>query len=117
MTDLYDRLIGSLDGLPDVRKTRPSTITSVLPMLGNAQTFVVQTYRQKELGDTVFLQLIDADGSDRIVVPPKVVDAIVRQRDALTKRARSETSREIARARIERGERPAFLREKVKEAK
>lgn len=116
MADLYDRVIGSIDGLPDVNKTRPSTISTVLPMLGNAQTFVVQTYRQREAGDTIFLQVIDAEGSDRMVIPAKVADAIARQRDALTRMSRRQAARATAQARMDRGEAPAFLRRTDKEA-
>jgi hypothetical protein len=113
MSDNFDRVIGALDGLPDVTKTRPTTIASVLPMLGNAQTFIVQTYRQRESGDTIFLQVIDADGSDRMVIPPKVAAAIARQHDALTTMVRRQTSRRLAEERAERGEVPAFLRKKA----
>ena len=85
MTDTFDRVIGSLDGLPDVRHTRPTTVTTVHPLIGQSQTFVVQTYRQHEQGDTIFVQYIDSEGGDRLVIPPLVADAIARQRDSLTK--------------------------------
>ena len=112
MSDVFNRVIGSLDGLPDVQHTRPTTVTTVHPLIGESQTFVVQTYRQREQGDTIFLQYIDADGSDRIVIPPRVADAIARQRDALTHKSRSAAARLNAEARAERGEQPAFLRAK-----
>ena len=113
MSDTFNRVIGSLDGLPDVRHTRPTTVTTVHPLIGESQTFVVQTYRQKEQGDTIFLQFIDQDGGDRIVIPPRVADAIARQRDALTTASRRAAGRENAAARAARGEQPAFLRRKV----
>lgn len=108
--DTFDRLIGSLHGLPDVTTSRPSTVRTVLPMLGNSQTFIVQTYRQKDAGDTIFLELVDAEGRARIVIPPKVADAIARQREALTKKSRSAAARAVAEERKDRGEQPAFLR-------
>lgn len=107
--DKFDRIIGSLHGLPDVRNTRPSTVTTVLPILGHSQTFVVQTYRD-ERGDTIFLQMVDAEGRARIVVPPAVADAIARQRDALTTMSRRAAGRRTAEARAARGEKPAFMR-------
>jgi hypothetical protein len=110
MSDTFNRVIGSLDGLPDVTHTRPTTVTTVHPLIGESQTFVLQTYRQREQGDTIFLQYIDSDGSDRIVIPPKVADAIARQRDALTHRSRSRAAKETAEARAARGEQPAFIR-------
>jgi hypothetical protein len=93
MTDNYDRIIGLIDGLPDVTKVRPTTVTTVTPMLGNSQTYVVQTYRSKDDGYTVFLQMVDAEGRARVVIPPKVAQAIYRQRDALVARARKETGK------------------------
>jgi hypothetical protein len=110
VTDIFNRVIGSLDGLPDVTHTRPTTVTTVHPLIGESQTFVVQTYRQRDQGDTIFLQYIDAETSDRIVIPPRVADAIARQRDALTHRTRSKAARASAEARAARGEQPAFLR-------
>lgn len=106
MSDIYNRVVGNLDGLPDVRKTRPTTVATVHPLIGEAQTFVIQTYRQHEQGDTVLLQYIDAETSYRIVIPPKVADTIARQRDALTKRGRSETGARVMAERMARGERP-----------
>ena len=114
MTDTFNRVIGGLDGLPDVKHTRPTTVTTVHPMIGESQTFIVQTYRQREQGDTIFLQYIDGETSDRVVIPPKVADAIARQRDSLTTMSRRAAGRANAEARAARGEKPAFL--KVKEA-
>ena len=112
MTD-FDRIVGTLEGLPDVRHTRPTTVSSTHPLVGNMATFVVQTWRQKDVGDTILLQFIDAEGGDRIVIPPAVADAIARQRDALTKANRRAAARATAEARMARGEAPAFLRKKA----
>jgi hypothetical protein len=92
--DAYDRIIGQIDGLPDVRKARPSTVTTVLPILGNSQTYVVQTYKDREEGFYGFVQMIDAEGRARIVLPPKVMAAIYRQRDALIKAQRRDQHRD-----------------------
>ena len=91
--DAFDRIIGDIDGLPGVRKARPSTVTSVVPMLGRSQTYVVQTYRTED-GDYTFIQMVDAEGRARVVLPPKVTAALARQRDALTKAGRKERARE-----------------------
>ena len=109
----FDRVVGTLDGLPEVRHTRPTTVSSVHPLVGNMATFVVQTWRQKDAGDYILLQYIDAQGGDRIVIPPAVADTIARQRDALTKANRRAASRASAEARMARGEAPAFLRRKA----
>ena len=90
--DAFDRIIGQIDGIPGVHKARPSTVTTVLPILGNAQTYVVQTYKTDE-GMFGFVQMVDAEGRARVVLPPKVMSAIYRQRDALVKMARREVAR------------------------
>src|SRR5262245_59348134 len=94
--DKFDRLIGSLRGLPDVTHTKPTTLAVFTPLLGLAQTFILQTYRQREIGDTIFLQYVDADTSVRIAIPPEVSDSIARQRDALTTKVRKRIGRDQA---------------------
>jgi hypothetical protein len=91
--DTFDRVIGAIDGLPDVHKSRPTTVTTVMPIVGRSQTYVAQTYRDKEGRFTVFLQMVDAEGRARIVVPPKVMAAVYRQRESLVTKARRATAR------------------------
>jgi hypothetical protein len=90
--DPFDRIIGTIDGLPDVRKSRPSTVTTVMPMIGNAQTYVVQTYAGED-GNFIFLQMVDAEGRARIAIPPKVAAAIYRQAESLVRAGRRERGR------------------------
>lgn len=92
--DAFDRLLGAIDGLPDVVKSKPSTITTVLPIIGNVQTYVVQTYRDKDEGSYIAVQMVDAEGRARIVLPPKVAAAIYRQREALVKAGRRQRGRD-----------------------
>lgn len=112
MPDQFDRLIGALHGLPDVVASRPSTIRTMVPLLGNSQTFIVQTYRQRDHGDTIFVEFVGAGGSTRMVIPPKVAEAIARQRDAVTTIARRKAAKAVAQERKDRGEVPGFLRRK-----
>ena len=86
LPDNYDRLLGALHGLPDIAATKPTTVQTVTPMTGVSQTFIVQTYRQREIGDTIFLQCVSREGTISLAVPPQVADAIARQRDILTAR-------------------------------
>jgi hypothetical protein len=113
--DKFDRMMGALANLPDVTHTKPSTVAVVSPLIGEAQTFILQTYRQREIGDTIFLQYVDAEKSVRIAIPPAAADAIARQRDALTTKVRKRVAKEQAEARKARGEVPGFL--KLKKAK
>lgn len=93
--DTFDRVIGTIHGLPDVRASRPSTITTVLPIVGNSQTFVVQTYKQGR-DFTLFVQMVDAEGRARIVIPAKATAAIYRQREQLIKQTQREHGRAMA---------------------
>lgn len=113
----FDRAIGSLDGLPGVSSTRPTTVRSTTTLIGSAQTFIIQTYRQREepAGDSqpsrsqdyVFIEYIGAEGSLRLVLPPEAALTIARQRQALTDRARSRSAKASAADRKRRGIKPA----------
>ena len=107
----FDRILASLDGLPDVTHTQPSTVRSV-SFIGTSQTFIICTYRMRDRGDTVFLESISSEGSLRLVIPPPVVDAIVRQRDSLTTKVRRKVGKASAEARKLRGELPGFMKHK-----
>lgn len=50
----------------------------MVPVLGESATFIVQTYRQKDVGDTVFLEHVSKEGSFRLAIPPAVTAAIKR---------------------------------------
>lgn len=115
--DKFDRMIGALEGLPDVTKVAPSTIVALSPLIGESQTFIVQTFRQREVGDTIFLQYLDGTGSVRIAIPPAAADAIARQRDALTTKVRKRIGKDAAAARKARGELPGFMKKGPKKKK
>lgn len=98
----YDRLYA---GIIDVSlHSKPSTVKNVQPVTGKTETFVVQTCRHDELGDYIFLEVMDENGVVRLGLPPKVANLIASQRDSLTKRRRSISSREVMRNRIASGE-------------
>lgn len=113
--DKFDRLYGALAELPDVTKSKPSTVFVSTPLIGATQTLIVQTLRQREVGDTIFLQHIDEHGAVRIAIPPAAAEAIARQRDALTTKVRKRVSKEQAQARKARGEVPGFMKNNRKE--
>jgi hypothetical protein len=113
--DKFDRAFGSLIDLPEVTKTQPTTVTLSVPFIGEAQQFTVQTVRHQDTGgDWVFLTYVDASGSVRLVIPPKAVNAIVRQRDSLTAQVRRRVGKASAAARKARGELPGFMKAKGK---
>jgi hypothetical protein len=113
--DAFDRTIGLLHGLPDVAEVKTSVTRVVPPFgVGGTQLYVVQTYRQKEQGDTIFLEHVSETGTVRLVIPPQVSAVIARQREHLTAKTRSKAAKAVAQGRKERGEIPAFLRSKRK---
>lgn len=101
--DDFDRHMGALDGLPDAVRTKPTTLRTTSPLVGSAQTFIVQTIRQAGVGDTIFLEYVDRNGSKRIVVPANVADTIARQRDALGTMSRKKAARNVAEERKQQG--------------
>ncbi len=104
MPDTYDRLLGLLADLPDVLKTSPSIVREIKPLgVGGSSTFVVQTVRQAEHGDTIFLEVIDATGTKRIVLPAKVANVIARQRDSLTTMSKRKGAKQAMATRVENG--------------
>lgn len=112
LPDLFDRQIGALHGIPDVLSTRASVLQAVTPVVGDAQTFTVQTYRQPEIGDTIFLQCVSKTGTVRIALPGSVANAIARQRESLSTRGRSMRAKANAQARKDRGEVPGFMKKR-----
>ena len=95
----FDRILSSMIGLPDTKITKPRPVQDIYPMLHERNaTFVVQTHRAKNAGFTVFVQIVDAQGSRRIVLPPKVSAAIYAQRQSLTDRSTPESRARKAKA-------------------
>jgi hypothetical protein len=120
----FDMVHGTLTGLPDVRMTKAATMVDSLPIMNLTTTAVVQTYRSLEEDKfTLFLQLIDATGHQRLVIPDKVARVIYRQRDALMDRStpesrrRAKAKRDRERARAEKEARSAAWRARHPEGK
>lgn len=114
MPDMFDRILGNLTGLPDVTHVKETTIRTMTPLLGTADLFIVQTFRQKEQGDTIFLERINKEGTVRLVLPAQVCDAIARQRDSLTTKTRSKAAKAAAADRKARGILPGFMKNRNK---
>lgn len=84
----FDRALGSLLA-GNNQHTKPTTIEHVEKMTGESETFIVQTIRPEGGGDHVALKFVDRDGVVRMILPSRVVETIVRQRDSLTTKVRS----------------------------
>jgi hypothetical protein len=115
----FEKAMGALIGLPDVIHTAATTVRGSSPLVGSTQTFIVQTFRQRDedkSGDTIFLEYVDCEGTVRIVIPPAVAKVIARQRDALTDRSRSRAAQAAAADRKARGIVPGFLKRRAAKA-
>lgn len=110
--DKFDAAFGSLHGKPDTTASPPATRQTLTPFIQGTQTFTVQTIRQRDEGDTIFITYLDAAGSFRMVIPPIVADVIARQRDALSTKNRKRAARERAAADKAAGKVPGFMRKK-----
>lgn len=108
--DKFDRAVGGLLAGNNLH-TKATTIEEVNKITGEAETFIVQTIRDED-GDHVVLKFMDKNGNKRLILPPKAVNTIVRQRDALTTRSRSNSSKAVAKERMLRGEVPGFMRKR-----
>lgn len=108
----YDRMYGNLIDVS--LSTKPSTVKVVQTLTGRAETFIIQTVRHEENGDYIFVECADSDGLIRLVLPPKVSNAIASQREALTKRRRSIASRAAMKSRMARGDVPTFKKKVTK---
>jgi len=104
----FDRAVAGLQGGNNLA-AKATTIEHIDPIVGEAETFIVQTIRDQQ-GDHVVIKFVDKDGVKRLILPPKVANTIVRQREALTARSRSIAAKATAKARMERGEVPGFMR-------
>lgn len=108
----FDRAIGQLNDLPDVVKSKAST-QRVIPVFGiGSNVYIVQTYRQREQGDTIFLEHVADNGTVRIVIPPAIADTIARQRDQLTAKTRRLAGKRNAEERKRLGMLPGFMQAK-----
>lgn len=96
----YDRIRGGMVGIGIT--TKPSTVRNVAFLSGKAETFIVETIRDQERGgDFIFVECLDETGDTRLALPPRVADAIARQRESLTKKSRSRAAQARARAMTE----------------
>jgi hypothetical protein len=95
MSDRYDRIYGQLHDLAPM--SRPATIIEALPNAGIVATWVVQVAIHDDR-PVAFVQAIDAEGQIRLVLPSRVVSAVIRQEEALRKRINDRRSEERKRA-------------------
>lgn len=108
-TDVFDKLLSRLMGLPNGGHTQP-TVVQAIDFYGNTTSYMVQTVRTED-GPTAFVTQVNAAGSVRYILPASVLKLIDRQRDAITSQIRKRHGRRLAEERAATGARPVFTPE------
>lgn len=87
---------------PATTRTKPALV-QLIDHYGHGQTWVVQTHRHNELGETVFVTKVAKGQSLQLHIPPEVVAVIVRQHDAVTTMNRRKGARQAMETRRQLG--------------
>ena len=85
-----------------------ATVSDSPPLLPDArETYVVESVRCGQ-STHIFLEVIDAQGqAHRLVLPPKVAQAIYRQREALNTKSRKRGAKQAYATQVAQGNDPA----------
>ncbi len=102
--DRFERAREAVWGAPGFQK-RMSTITADGNQWFPSATWVVQTVITDDAAN-IFLEKIDREGGQRIIIPTRVAKTIFRHYDEIRKRRRSERSKNAAKTSKERGHVP-----------
>jgi len=85
--ETFDRVHGSLLHAQGGLSTKPSTVIASMPIIGTRTAYIVQSFKTGPHGYVVSLEIMDAQGPVRVILPDKVAQAIYRQRDRLADRS------------------------------
>lgn len=108
-TDHFDKALSRLTGLPDGAHTQPAVVQA-MDFYGNVTSFMVQTVKWDE-GNTVFITQVNAEGSARFMLPPKVMTTLLRQQDAVSTMVRRRHGKRLAERLQAEGRVPVFTPE------
>ena len=100
--DEFTLQLANWSDYPQATKVGPA-IVQTQTFLGNAETWTVQTIRHSDLGEAVFIQRIHSSGSMQLALPPKVTEAIARQRDSISAKNRRRGARRAVETKRELG--------------
>lgn len=93
-TDPFELALNAVLGHPDGAHTGAAVVQAV-DWYGNATQYILQTVKWAE-GTTVFVTQVNAAGSARFTLPPKVVALLLRQQEAVTTMVRRRHGRRLA---------------------
>lgn len=116
--DSYDRALGDVVATHGALTGKMFVKDIVTPITGQALTYQVQTYRVMRAKDGdeqeskpefwMFIKYIEGNKATKIALPPVVCEAIARQWDALTGKARKKAAARGAATRKALGIVPTF---------
>jgi len=115
--NIYDRTMRSVVNVPDCTGSKVATYRRLHPVLEVAESFSVQTYRHRELGDTLLIEYASPEGLVRIALPPGVCRLIHRQAASLGRTNRKKAAKQEAARRKAAGIMPAFMEQAGKPKK
>lgn len=85
--ETFDRVHGGLLHAQGGRATKPSTVIASMPIIGTRTAYIVQSFKTGPHGYVISLEIMDAQGPVRVILPDKAVKAIYRQQAALADRS------------------------------
>jgi len=97
MSDYFDQAKQQIEGTPGYQIRRSMVTTQKWGFLPGA-TWIVETIRTDET-QSIFLQTVSAEGSQRLVVPGKVADAIYRHYQSIMEIRRRDRAKNAAASR------------------
>ena len=98
--DSFDKTRDAVWGLPGFHVKRSTIVTKPSLVIGQS-TWIIETVRTDE-ESAIFLQQISAEGSQRIIIPSAVCQAIYRHDNSITKLRRSDRAKRAMATRWER---------------
>lgn len=107
-SDPFDRLLSRMIGLPNGAHTQPAVVQAI-DFYGNATSYMIQTVRTDE-GVTAFVTQVNAQGSERYILPQHVLNALDRQRASITTKLRRRHGKRVAEERKAAGHQPGFMK-------
>jgi len=106
-TDPFDVALANVTGHPNGAHTQPAVVQSV-DHYGNVSSYMVQTVKWDQ-GISVFVTQVNAEGSSRYVLPPKVIAVMQRQQDAVSTMIRRRHGKRLAAERAASGVNPGAV--------
>ena len=92
--DRWEKARNTLWGTPGFQSRQSTVIAPALSFLPQA-SYIVETVKNDD-GWAIFVQMVDQEGGQRLMLPDKVVRAIYRQRDSIIERAKKTRAQRAA---------------------